>query len=140
MLHLGYNENPENMDISLFLAKFWGWYLLIFFFILSFNPDRIRQINLDLKDQKFQILIAFIAIVIGLLNILFHNVWQPNWRFIITLLGWISLFSGLGLFIFPTPTSKKLAVINVKLIQVTYFLLFLLGVFLLNIGYQIVLY
>lgn len=128
------------MDISLFLAKFWGWYLLIFFFILSFNPDRIRQINSDLKDEKFQILIAFIAIVVGLLNVLFHNVWEPNWRFIITLLGWVSLFSGLGLFIFPTPTTRKISVINVKLIQLTYFLLFLLGVFLLNIGYQIVLY
>lgn len=128
------------MDISLFLAKFWGWYLLIFFFILSFNPDRIRQINSDLKDEKFQILIAFIAIVVGLLNVLFHNVWEPNWKFIITLLGWVSLFSGLGLFIFPSPTTRKISVINVKLIQLTYFLLFLLGVFLLNIGYQIVLY
>lgn len=128
------------MEISLFLAKFWGWYLLIFFFVLSFNPDRIRQINTDLKNEKFQILIAFIAIVMGLLNILFHNVWAPDWRFLITLLGWLALFSGLGLFVFPTHTSKKLAVINVKLIQVTYFLLFLLGVFLLNIGYQIVLY
>ncbi|MEG9328319.1 hypothetical protein V6B16_10280 [Salinimicrobium catena] len=128
------------MEISYFLAKFWGWYLLIFFFILSFNPERIRQINADLKDQKFQILIAFTAIVIGLLNVLFHNVWEPDWRFIITLLGWIVLFSGLGLFIFPTHTSHKLAVINVKLIQLLYFLLFLLGVFLLNVGYQVVMY
>ncbi|SDL33818.1 hypothetical protein SAMN04488034_103238 [Salinimicrobium catena] len=128
------------MEISYFLAKFWGWYLLIFFFILSFNPERIKQINADLKDQKFQILIAFTAIVIGLLNVLFHNVWEPDWRFIITLLGWIALFSGLGLFIFPTHTSRKLAVINVKLIQLLYFLLFLLGVFLLNVGYQVVMY
>lgn len=128
------------METSLFLAKFWGWYLLIFFFILSFNPERIKQVNADLKDEKFQILIAFIAIVMGLLNVLFHNIWEPDWRFLITLLGWLSLFSGLGLFIFPTHTSQKLAVINVKLIQVIYFLLFLLGIFLLNIGYEIVLY
>jgi hypothetical protein len=128
------------MEISLFLAKFWGWYLLIFFFILSFNPQRIKQINEDLTDQKFQILIAFIAIVIGLLNVLAHNIWEPDWRFIITLLGWISLLMGLGLFIFPTPTSKKLAVINVKLIQVIYFLLFLIGIFLLNTGYELLMY
>lgn len=128
------------MDVSLFLAKFWGWYLLIFFFILSFNPDRIRQINNDLKDEKFQMLISFIAIVMGLVSVLFHNVWEPTWKFIITLLGWTALFSGLGLFVFPTHTSKKIAIINIKLIQVVYFLLFLLGVFLLNIGYQIVLY
>lgn len=128
------------MEISLFLAKFWGWYLLIFFFILSFNPVRIKQIFDDLKDEKFQILAAFIAIVIGLLNILFHNIWEADWRFIITLLGWIALFLGLGLFLFPVPATKRLEDLNVKLVQTIYFLLFLLGIFLLNMGYQIVEY
>lgn len=128
------------MEASLFLAQFWGWYLLIFFFILTFNPARIKQINKDLRDQKFQIIIAYIAIVMGLLNILFHNVWIADWRFIITLLGWFSLLSGLGLFIFPAHTSQRIAAINVKMIQVIYFLLFLIGIFLLNMGYQIILY
>ncbi|NJY63855.1 hypothetical protein HC174_13985 [Salinimicrobium sp. CDJ15-81-2] len=128
------------MEISLFLAKFWGWYLLIFFFVLSFNPVRIRQIFDDLKDEKFQILSAFIAIVVGLLSILFHNKWVPDWRFIITILGWAALFFGLGLFIFPVPTTRRLEVLNVKLVQTIYFLLFLLGIFLLNMGYQIVQY
>ncbi len=128
------------MDTSIFLAKFWGWYLLIFFFILSFNPARIRQIFTDLKEEKFQIMAAFAAILLGLLNILFHNVWEPDWRLIITGLGWIYLFSGLGLFVLPYRTTKALEGINVTLVQVVYFLLFLLGTYLLNIGYQIVLY
>lgn len=127
------------MDTSLFLAKFWGWYLLIFFFVLSFNPRRIQQIFEDLKDQKFLILAAFAAIIIGLLNILFHNVWELNWKFIITTLGWTSLFIGLGLFVFPEPTTRKLSVLNLKLVQTIYVLLFLLGIFLLNMGYQLVL-
>ena len=127
------------MDTSLFLAKFWGWYLLIFFFVLSFNPRRIQQIFEDLKDQKFLILAAFAAIIIGLLNILFHNVWELNWKFIITMLGWTSLFIGLGLFVFPEPTTRKLSVLNLKLVQTMYVLLFLLGIFLLNMGYQLVL-
>ncbi|SOC80837.1 hypothetical protein SAMN06296241_2399 [Salinimicrobium sediminis] len=128
------------MEVSLFLAKFWGWYLLIFFFVLSFNPVRIRQIFDDLKDEKFQILSAFIAIVVGLLSVLFHNKWEPDWRFIITFLGWAALFFGLGLFVFPQPTTRRLEVLNVKLVQTLYFLLFLLGIFLLNMGYQIVQY
>ena len=74
------------MDISIFLAKFWGWYLIIFFFILSYNPTRIKQIFKYLKNQRFTILVAFIAIMIGLLNILLHNVWDFSWRLIITLM------------------------------------------------------
>ena len=127
-------------NISIFLAKFWGWYLLIFFVILSFNPRRIRQIFDDLRDEKFLILTSFIAIIVGLLNILFHNIWEPNWKLIITLLGWTSLFMGLFLFIFPKPTITKLKEFNVKFVQVIYILLFLLGIFLLNMAYGILLY
>jgi len=128
------------METSLFLAKFWGWYLIIFFFILSFNPGRIKEIFEDLKDRKFSNLAAFIAIIVGLLNILFHNVWEAQWYLIITLIGWAALFEGLFLFTFPGRVSKMLDTGHVKLIQVLYMLLFLLGLYLLNMGYAIVSY
>lgn len=128
------------MDNSLFLAKFWGWYLIIFFLVLSLNPKRIKQIFNDLKDEKFLIVSAFIAILVGLLNILFHNVWESNWKLIITVIGWMSLFMGLLLFIFPKQTVTWLVYANVKLIQLMYTLLFFIGVFLLNMGYEIILF
>lgn len=128
------------MDVSIFLAKFWGWYLIIFFFVLSFNPTRIRQIFEDLKDQKFVILAAFIGIIVGLVNILFHNIWEPDWRLIVTLIGWTALGEGLLLFVFPNLVAKWLEYIHVKLVQVIYILLFIVGIFLLNMGYQLVPY
>jgi len=124
-------------NASIFLAKFWGWYLIIFFFILSFNPKRIVQIVKDLEDQKFVILASFLAIIIGLLNVLFHNVWEKDYRLIITLIGWIALVMGLALFIFPKHTISWIDFINVKFVQVLYMMLFLLGLFLLNKGYGI---
>jgi hypothetical protein len=126
------------MDNSIFLAKFWGWYLIIFFFILSFNPKRIKQIFNDLNDEKFLIISSFIAIIVGLLNILFHNIWQPNWKLLITLIGWISLFIGLSLFIFPKRTVALLEFVNIKLVQLIYTLLFFTGLFLLNLVYGII--
>jgi len=126
------------MDNSIFLAKFWGWYLIIFFLILTFNPKRIKQIFNDLNDEKFLIVSSFVAIIVGLLNILFHNIWEPNWTLIITLIGWVSLFIGLSLFIFPKRTIAILKFINIKLVQVIYTLLFLTGLFLLNVVYGIV--
>ena len=127
------------MDNSIFLAKFWGWYLLIFFLILSLNPKRIKQVFDDLRDQKFLIMSAFIAIVVGLLNILFHNIWELNYKLIITSIGWLSLFLGLALFSFPKLTVSFLAYINIKLVQVIYMLLFLIGIYLLNMAYGIIL-
>jgi len=128
------------MDVSIFLAKFWGWYLIIFFLVLSFNPSRIRQIFEDLKDQKFVILAAFMAIIVGLLNILFHNTWESDWTIIITIIGWVALCEGLLLFSFPNVVAKWLEFIHIKLVQVIYMLLFLVGIFLLNMGYQLVPY
>jgi hypothetical protein len=125
---------------SIFLAKFWGWYLIIFFVILSFNPKRIRQIFLDLKDEKFLIITSFIAIIVGLLNIMFHNIWEPNWKFVITLIGWMALFIGLFLFIIPKRMVSWLEFVNIKFVQVIYTLFFLVGIMLLNIAYNIVPY
>ena len=125
------------MDNSLFLAKLWGWYLIIFFLILSFNPKRIKQIFTDLKDEKFLIITAFVAIIVGLLNILFHNIWELTWKLIITLIGWMSLFIGLALFVFPKRTIPSLELINIKFVQTIYMLLFFVGLFLLNIVYDI---
>lgn len=126
------------MDNSIVLAKFWGWYLIVFFLILSLNPKRIKQIFNDLKDEKFLILSAFIAIIIGLLNILFHNIWEPNFKIIITSIGWLSLVIGLSLFTFPKRTVSWLQFINIKLVQVIYTLLFLIGIYLLNVAYHVI--
>jgi hypothetical protein len=126
------------MDKSIFLAKFWGWYLLIFFVILSFNPKRIKQLFNNLKDEKFLIILSFVSIIVGLLNILFHNVWEASWKLIITGIGWISLSVGLLLFIFPKQTRNWLAFMNIKFVQVLYTLLFLIGLYLLNISYGII--
>ena len=125
------------MDTSLFLAKFWGWYLIIFFIILSFNPKRIKQIFDYSRDEKFLIIASCIAIIVGLLNVLFHNIWELNYKLIITLIGWSALLKGLSLFMFPKRTIKGLEFINIKFVQVLYTLLLLLGLYLLNIGYAI---
>lgn len=127
-------------NISILLAKFWGWYCIIFFLALSLNPKRIRQITEDLKDQKFTILISFLAIIIGLLNVLFHNIWTNDWRIIITIFGWLALTKGWFLFTFPSKSTNWILTVNIKFIQVLYILLFFIGIFLLNMAYGIVLY
>ncbi|MEN8856571.1 MAG: hypothetical protein ABF260_00695 [Flavobacteriaceae bacterium] len=126
--------------MSLFLFKFWGWYCVIFFFVLSFNPKRIRQIVDDLQDQKFTILISFIAIIIGLINVLLHNVWEANISLLITLFGWAALLKGILLFTYPKLIVKWITLFNIKFVQVLYILLLFIGIFLLNKAYGIVLY
>ncbi|MDP2542716.1 hypothetical protein CSC81_04700 [Tenacibaculum discolor] len=126
------------MDISVFLLKFWGWYCIIFFFILSFNPKRVKQIIDNLQDARFLIILSLFAILIGLLNVLAHNIWEANIKLLVTLFGWLALIKGIILFTFPKQTISLLKQTNLKFIQAIYVLLFFLGLFLLNEAYGIV--
>ncbi|MCR9182658.1 MAG: hypothetical protein NXH73_07000 [Flavobacteriaceae bacterium] len=128
------------MEVSLFLAKFWGWYLILFFFILSFNPKRIKQIFEFLKDPKFAIIVSFLAIFIGLINIMLHNIWEANWTIIITLIGWAALFKGLLMFIVPQKATQSIEFINIRFVQAVYIFLFMCGLYLLNMGYGLIPY
>ena len=123
------------MDISIFLAKFWGWYFITFFVLLIVNPKRIKQLFEYTKDEKFMITTSSLAITLGLINIIAHNLWVSDWRLIITLFGWISLIKGITRFAFPEIAMKWIHQIDFKWFQFLLFLLFIIGVFLLNQAY-----
>lgn len=122
----------------MFLLEFWGYYCILFFLILSFNPKKIKEIIDDLQDQKFTALVSFISITIGLINILIHNIWEANVSVIVTIIGWIALIQGILLFTNPEKTIKKITELNFKLIQVVYIFIFFIGIILLNAAYRIV--
>ena len=93
-------------NVSIFLAKFWGWYLVIFCMLLVVRPKRMTQLLSYLEDEKYLVLTSLLAIFIGLFTISLHNVWDHNWKLIITLLGWASLIKGVIRFSFPKTSLK----------------------------------
>ncbi len=48
---------------------------------------------------------GFMAIVFGLLILHNNNTWESDWTTIITVIGWIALFKGVLLLVFPTHIS-----------------------------------
>lgn len=128
------------MDKSFFLAEFWGWYLIVFFSLIIINTKRIKQMLDYVKDEKFLLLISFIAIIIGLINIIIHNVWSSDWRVIITLFGWSSLFKGILFFSFPDLVKNKVMKFSTKLLPYILILLFFMGLYLLNKVYNYIIY
>ena len=126
------------MDVSIFLAKFWGWYLVTFFVLIILYPKRIKQLFDYSSDEKFSLIISFMAIIIGLLNIIAHDLWVKDWRVIITILGWFAFIKGITIFAFPKINEKWLHEIDFKWFQFIIFLFFLFGIFLLNQAYGVV--
>jgi len=124
------------MEISFFLAKFWGWFFVTFFFLLIIYPSRIKQMFEFAKDDKFMIILSVLAIIIGLLNIVAHNLWVKDWRLIITLFGYFSLIKGVSQFAFPRFAWDWMEKVDFKWFQFLLLLMLIMAIILLNQAYQ----
>ena len=95
------------MENTIFLAKFWGWILVIPCLIFLVRGKVLaEEIFRLLGDRSFNFLSGYIALIIGLITVILHNVWVADWRVIITILGWIALIKGIVRIGFPETTKK----------------------------------
>ena len=83
------------METSIVIAKIVGPLFLIVGAGIFINVEHYRRLVADFAASPLSIYTSgTIAIVLGLLVITFHNVWQWHWPVIITLLGWAALLKG----------------------------------------------
>jgi len=88
------------MDISVFLARFLGGFFIIFglLFIVAKTLGRVIEMT---EDKSFVISTGYISLLMGLATVVLHNVWVPDWRVVITILGWSTLIKGILKIGFP---------------------------------------
>lgn len=89
------------MELSLFLAKVIGPVLVLVAASLLSNRR-----NIDLLFDVYQhpaavYLTGVVETALGIAFVLSHNVWTPDFRFVITAIGWILLARGVGRIFFP---------------------------------------
>ncbi|HTY23079.1 MAG TPA: hypothetical protein VMC85_08105 [Desulfomonilaceae bacterium] len=53
------------------------------------------------KSASLCYLGGFVALLLGLIVLQFHNVWEARWPVVITILGWIAFIKGAVLIVFP---------------------------------------
>lgn len=98
------------MNISIFLAKAFGLYLIIISASMMLNVKRMKSIIADYFASPALLLLGgAIALILGILLILTHNIWKLDWRLIITLLAWLTFIKGFMYVVFPLQTSKMMA-------------------------------
>ena len=85
------------MELSVFLAKVLGLYLVIVAPAALLNRKHFPRLIKEFSDSLAMVVLSgFVALVLGLLLVVSHNVWTADWRVIITLLGWVTLRSSKG--------------------------------------------
>lgn len=94
------------MDISLFLARFWGSLFLILG-LSSVGAKFLGRVIQYTEDRTITVSTGYITFLLGLATVVAHNLWVADWRVAVTVLGWITLFKGMEKIAFPDRVNKK---------------------------------
>jgi uncharacterized membrane protein len=95
------------MNLSNFLAELWGITIVVVSFALLINPKRLERLFAEVENEATMFFLGIVSLVIGITMVLVHNVWAPDWRVAITILGWLTLFKGLDILFLPECMKKR---------------------------------
>lgn len=84
------------MDVSIYLARFLGLYILIVGAAVLIRWDQMAAIvKAFFFDPPLVYLSGAMALIFGLVIVLFHNIWALDWRLAITIVGYLAVLKGL---------------------------------------------
>jgi hypothetical protein len=94
------------MEITIFLARFWGSLFMILG-VLSVGAKFLGRIIKYTEDKTITISTGYITFLLGLVTVVLHNIWVMDWRIAITILGWATLIKGIMKIGFPEHVHKQ---------------------------------
>ncbi len=110
------------MELSILIARIIGIVYLSFGLGLIFSNKYYKREVINLYDNTSYILfVGILASIIGSLIITYHNIWEWNWRLMVTIYGWLGLIEGILVLIFPGIILWIKPLMNPKVID--YFIL-----------------
>lgn len=97
------------MDISIFLAKALGVYLLVVSIGMLVHAKLFKSILTEVISSKALLFLSgILALILGILLVLSHNIWQNNWQVVITILAWLALIKGIVRVLLPQFSIAKM--------------------------------
>lgn len=88
--------------MSIFLAKAFSLYFIIMGSALFFNSKTWPGMYDEFFKSKASLALAgAIALILGILLILTHNIWVIGWPLLITLASWATFIKGTSILFFP---------------------------------------
>jgi hypothetical protein len=95
------------MQTPVFIARIIGPVYIILAAGIMLNPKFYQMVMEDFsKNAALVFWSGLLALIIGFLIVLSHNVWAANWTVLITIFGWGGIIKGIWLTVFPNSVSK----------------------------------
>ena len=90
------------MDLSIFLGQVVSVYLIIMGLALFINKEEMLKAAREFMGANASfVFYGAIALILGLLVIFSHSIWDGTWRTLITLMGWAMALKGATAVLFP---------------------------------------
>ena len=129
------------MDISLFLAKIFGPYLIAVGAAAILKRKELSVRISSIFDNPILVYaMSALELIIGILLLLLHSVWVWGWPVIITIWAWLMIIESAVFLFLPSRLTKKMVRMFVKKgWYITFSIIsILLGVYLAVIGFALV--
>lgn len=125
------------MQLSLFLAKILGLFIVIVSISLFCHRNVLKSYAVEAsKNIPLIYFTGVVALLLGLMLVISHNIWEWNYRGVITLFGWLILIKGLIRLFWPEALQKIVKkAFDSWWMKIIMILFFLAGIYLTYIGF-----
>ncbi len=126
------------MENARVLARILGPVLIISAAGILLNPGTsLQMIGEYGKSDALCYLGGFMALLLGLITLQFHNKWESHWPVVITITGWWAVVKGAALIVFPKAIMSWYEhAVTPKTLIVGLSILLVVGVYLTIKGYS----
>ena len=129
------------MDISLFLAKIIGLYLIVDGLVVLLRHKELVPLVDEFRNNRFAVVFCgLIVFLLGILVTTSHNIWTgAGFQIAVTIIGWLLVIKGLVVSIMPQDFTDKMIVWVNKpvLYKVAGIVAILVGVWLSTAGFTL---
>lgn len=97
------------MDVSIFLAKALGIYMVILSAAILMHAENFISIVTGIfHNAALQFVLGMNILMIGILMIISHNIWEPSWVTVVTVLAWLIFLKGIFYIMFPKTVNTMM--------------------------------
>jgi len=125
------------MELSMFLAKLLGVYMLIVAVELILRRHEFEGAVRDFAASKGLIVFSgSVSLILGLAVAIGHPIYEFNFRGLITLIGYILILRGIWRMAFPSRLQKRMATCFHQGYRECLIILIILGIYLTYTGFN----
>jgi uncharacterized protein YjeT (DUF2065 family) len=124
------------MATSLIIGKILGTYLFIVGIAILMDSSYYKKIlNNKVQSSFLLVLSGIMTLIIGLIMVIFHNLWNQSWEIVITIIAWITVLKGIFILFFPKIALKLMKDFSKKTLLWSGWICMIVGAYLMYMSF-----